>query len=144
MYSSSGAKTKTLTNAAGCDSVATLNLTITNTATKDITINACKNTIYKGVIYTKDTSITQKLAGVSTCDSIVTTHIHIDQGTASVPIIQKGQTLTANLVADSYQWLDCNNAKTNIPGATSASYTPPGAGSFAVAVKVGLCVDVSS
>jgi hypothetical protein len=143
IYTTSGANTKTLTNKAGCDSVATLNLTINNTITKDTTINACKSATYKGVTYTRDTTITQKFVSVSKCDSVVTAHIHIDQGTASILITQNGPILTANVVADSYQWLDCNNNNAKIPDATAAKFTASGPGSYAVAVKLGLCLDVS-
>jgi hypothetical protein len=142
-YTTSGAKTKTLINKTGCDSVATLNLTLNKTITKDTTISACKSATYKGVSYTRDTTITQTFVSVSKCDSVVTTHIHIDMGTASIPITQNGPTLTANVIADAYQWLDCNNNNVKIPGATSSKFTTSGAGNYAVTVKVGLCVDVS-
>ena len=44
----------------------------------------------------------------------------------------------------SYQWLDCNNGMSVIPGATGQTYTAAVNGSYAVEVTNGLCTDTSS
>lgn len=42
-----------------------------------------------------------------------------------------------------YQWLDCNNNFSAIPGATGQSFFPAGSGMYAVAITDGLCQDTS-
>ena len=47
--------------------------------------------------------------------------------------------LIANAVAPSYQWLDCDNDMSPIPGATAQTYTNPAGGYFAVEIINGDC-----
>ncbi len=143
-YKASGTYSDTLTSATGCDSLLTLNLTINKGVMKDTTIKACRSVTYNSVTYTSDTTITKTLQNYLKCDSVVTIHIRIEKGIASVPVSQNGPVLTANVAADSYQWLDCNKGNAPIAGATLATYTAPGAGSFAVSVKLGQCLDIST
>lgn len=42
-----------------------------------------------------------------------------------------------------YQWLDCDNNFTPIPGATNATYTPSANGDYALELTVNGCVDTS-
>jgi len=58
-------------------------------------------------------------------------------------VTQNGNTITANSVGSTYQWLDCDNGNTPIAGATSADYTATTNGSFAVEITNGSCVDSS-
>ena len=52
-------------------------------------------------------------------------------------------TLTANLTADSYQWIDCSHDFMPISGATDQSYTATNNGSYAVVLTLDGCVDTS-
>ena len=58
-------------------------------------------------------------------------------------VTQNGSTLTANNSTATYQWLDCDNGNTVIPGATNQSYTTAVPGSFAVIVT-DVCMDTSA
>ena len=49
-----------------------------------------------------------------------------------------------NTTADSYQWVDCNNANTPITGETNATITPTVNGSYAVMITEGSCTETSS
>jgi uncharacterized repeat protein (TIGR03803 family) len=55
-----------------------------------------------------------------------------------------GFNITANFVADSYQWLDCNNAFAPISGAILQSYTATANGNYAVLITQGNCSDTSA
>lgn len=57
---------------------------------------------------------------------------------------QVGNTLTANTSGSTYQWVDCNNGYSVIPGATTQSYTPSMIGDFAVIATSGDCSDTSA
>lgn len=60
-----------------------------------------------------------------------------------VGVTQNGQTLTADLVGATYQWLDCGNSYSVIMGETNQSYTPSITGNYAVEVTSGGCTDTS-
>lgn len=48
-------------------------------------------------------------------------------------------TLSANATGYNYQWVDCDNGNTPIAGATSQSFTPTSAGSYACVIDNGTC-----
>jgi hypothetical protein len=78
--------TFTLTNAAGCDSVVTLHLTITNTDHTDYTDVACDSYTWHGTTYTESGDYTSYQTNVSGCDSIVTLHLTIVESPALLAI----------------------------------------------------------
>ena len=55
-----------------------------------------------------------------------------------------GSMLTANQNGASYQWIDCGNGDTLIPGETSQSFTATQNGDYAVIITQGACVDTSN
>lgn len=54
-----------------------------------------------------------------------------------------GFTLSATATSVTYQWVDCNNGKQPITGATAQTYTPTKNGSYAVILKNANCTDTS-
>ena len=94
---STNTPTFTLTNAAGCDSILTLNLTIkSSTAATDVQ-TACNNyTWIDGQTYTADTSTaTHTLRNAAGCDSVVTLNLTINRSS-------RGD--TAATVCDRFNW----------------------------------------
>jgi hypothetical protein len=100
-YTQSGTYTAVLTNAAGCDSTITLNLTLHQATTGSETITQCKN--YKwaanGQTYTQSGVYTATLKTVNGCDSVVTlnltilpTSIKTENATACVSYTWNGKT----------------------------------------------------
>jgi hypothetical protein len=55
-----------------------------------------------------------------------------------------GLTLTANVTADSYQWVDCDNGNSIIPGETNQSFTPSSTGNYSVMLTDNGCTTTSS
>jgi len=91
--------TWTLTNAAGCDSVVTLDLTIVDAyATTDV-VNACESyTWIDGITYTEsNNTATMTLASTAGCDSVVTLDLTISQPNAGTDVVT---------ACDSYTWID--------------------------------------
>jgi len=91
--------TWTLTNAAGCDSVVTLNLSIHQPNTGMDEIEACDSyTWIDGVTYTEsNNSATHTLTNVFGCDSVVTLNLTILESNTGTDEIE---------ACDSYTWID--------------------------------------
>ena len=136
--------THTLTNAAGCDSVVTLNLTINSSNTSTDTQTACDSyTWIDGNTYTSsNNTATHTLTNAAGCDSVVTLNLtinNVDNG-----VTNSSPTLTANATSATYQWLDCNNNYAQISGETSQSFTATVNGNYAVEVTENNCTDTSA
>ena len=74
---SNNTATYVLTNAAGCDSVVTLNLTINREVRKDLNVQACDSYDWEGVHYTASTEVEKVYPLPNGCDSIVTLHLTV-------------------------------------------------------------------
>lgn len=79
-YTSSGSYTATLTNVYGCDSTATLNLTINNTTSGSESVSSCGNYTWSanGNTYTSSGAYSATLTGANGCDSIATLNLTIN------------------------------------------------------------------
>ena len=72
-YTTTGTYIVHLTNAAGADSAATLNLSVSAAAvTNNISLSGCGTVVYKGNSYNTSTVVSDVLKGYWGCDSIVT------------------------------------------------------------------------
>ncbi|MGV3610852.1 MAG: ELWxxDGT repeat protein [Fluviicola sp.] len=107
--SSTNTPTFILQNAAGCDSIITLNLTILSNNTIDIQ-TACNSYDWiDGNTYTSTTNTpTFVLQNAAGCDSIVTLNLTITHSTTGIDI---------QTACDSYDWIDGNTytSSTNTP-----------------------------
>ncbi len=142
--SSNNTATHTLTNAAGCDSVVTLNLTINYPNTSTDIITACGSyTWLDGIAYTSsNNTATHTLTNAAGCDSVVTLNLTIN--TVDVTVAEAGMTITANQLEAAYQWMDCSNSNAPITGETGRSYTAMGNGNYAVEITLNGCKDTSA
>ena len=82
-YSAAGTYTYHTTNAAGCDSITTLNLTIKNPSTSTTTITACSSYSWNGSTYTTSGNYTYNTTNNAGCDSIATLNLTINNVTTS-------------------------------------------------------------
>lgn len=141
---SNSTATFTLTNAAGCDSFVTLNLTIKNTTTGTDVITACDSyTWIDGNTYVaSNNAVTFTLTNASGCDSVVTLDLTINT-TPHSNVKQNGVTLTADAIGVSYQWLDCANSFTPIAGENNQVFAATANGNYAVEVSQNGCSDTS-
>tara|TARA_B100000508_G_scaffold140085_1_gene139931 strand:- start:12633 stop:14204 length:1572 start_codon:yes stop_codon:yes gene_type:complete len=99
-YTSSGVYTDTIPNAAGCDSIISIDLTILN-STASITESACETyTVPSGdESYTTSGTYNDTIPNSAGCDSIITIDLTINQTSQSTT------TITA---CGSYEWTDGN------------------------------------
>ncbi len=85
-YSTAGVHSVTLTSAAGCDSVATLNLTIYPVASSNTIAGICSNQLpytWNGQSYSTAGSYSVTLSTVAGCDSVATLQLNILPTTSS-------------------------------------------------------------
>lgn len=54
-----------------------------------------------------------------------------------------GNTMSADLAGNTYQWLDCDNNQEPVSGATSQTFSPAQSGNFAVQVTTNDCISIS-
>ncbi|ULQ54676.1 SBBP repeat-containing protein [Flavihumibacter fluvii] len=79
-YTASGRYTQTLLNAAGCDSIITLNLTVVNPM-DTVSVTACNAYNWHGRNFTESGYYTDTLKAVSGCDSIITLDLSVGKTT---------------------------------------------------------------
>ncbi|ALO16499.1 hypothetical protein L21SP5_02879 [Salinivirga cyanobacteriivorans] len=140
---SNNTATYTLTNAEGCDSVVTFDLTINHSVTSVDTHVACDSfTWIDGNTYTEsNNTATYTLSTTAGCDSVVTLDLTISDVDATVSV--NGFVITANATGATYQWLDCDDNYTAISGETGQSFTATANGNYAVEVTQNGCTDTS-
>lgn len=104
-------------------------------------ITACGSYTFNGITYTSDNNTaTDTLINAAGCDSIVTLDLTIT--TVDVSISQNEDTVFANAVGASYQWLDCSD-NSEISGETNQSFVATQTGDYAVIVTENGCADTS-
>ena len=143
-YTASGIYNDTITNAAGCDSVITIDLTISGSTTAFHVVSACDSyTVPSGSItYFANGIFNDTIPNSNGCDSIMTfalTVYTLDQ-TLSNPSPTE---LSSNEAGATYQWLDCDNGYSTIAGETNQDFTATANGSYAVEISEHGCIDTS-
>jgi hypothetical protein len=86
-YSTSGVYSVTLANANGCDSVATLNLTINNTSSSVTNITICSNQtpyVWNGNNYNEAGTYSVTLSNENNCDSVAALNLTIINTSSSI------------------------------------------------------------
>ncbi|MBR9833479.1 T9SS type A sorting domain-containing protein, partial [bacterium] len=143
-YTATGLYNDTIQNAAGCDSVITLNLTINNATSSATNVTACDTYTWaqNSMTYTATGLYNDTIQNAAGCDSVITLNLTIDS--VDYTITQNNAVLTANQAGATYQWIDCTNGDTAITGATSQSYTAIINGNYAVVVTLNSCSDTSA
>ncbi|MFT6923492.1 MAG: hypothetical protein ACJA1C_002507 [Crocinitomicaceae bacterium] len=141
--SSNTIATQTYTNAAGCDSTVTLDLTINNSSASTDVQTACDSYVWiDGNTYTSNNnSAAQTLTNAAGCDSIVILDLTIN--TVNISTTTTGVTITSDAVGVAYQWIDCSDYS-EIIGETNQSFTATINGDYAVIVTENGCSDTST
>ncbi len=113
-YTASGAYTFVTTNSEGCDSTATLNLTITNsTLGPTQSVTGCGSATLNGDTWTVSGVYTQVLTNAAGCDSTMTVAVTINEATTSS---------TDESTCGSYIWSE-NGQYYNQTGTYSETYS---------------------
>lgn len=90
---------------------------------------------------TESGTYTETFQTIHGCDSTVTLTLTVK--TVNTEVVQDGNTLIAQALDASYQWLDCDNGFAPIVGETSQTFTPLINGNYAVEVSEEGCADTS-
>jgi hypothetical protein len=140
----SGVYNDTIINAAGCDSIILINLVIKKSSDTTISKTVCNNFTSPSGKYLWNTSGIYKdtVTKSNGCDSFITINLTVNKVTDKSTSIN-GITISANNTLGTYQWLNCINGYSIIPGETNISYTPIANGSYAVKITENNCVDTS-
>lgn len=141
-----GTYTETISNAAGCDSVITLNLAVNAPSSSTQSLTLCASSYqFGGQTLSTSGTYTQTIPNAAGCDSVITLNLTLN-APISATVSVSGTTLTATSTptAVSYQWFDCGTM-TPITGANSATFNPTANGSYGVvAVSANGCADTSA
>lgn len=95
-YTSSGTYTQLLTNAAGCDSTITLNLTVNTDTDSTITTVACDSYTLNSTTYTSSGTYTQTLVNATGCDSTITLNLTVHFSSTNTITATACETYTLN------------------------------------------------
>ncbi|MGB3228169.1 MAG: T9SS type A sorting domain-containing protein [Saprospiraceae bacterium] len=128
--------------AVGCDSNTTLNLIINNGSDTMIQKRACELFGFNDQVYTVSGKFYQKLRNSHGCDSLIEINLIIVNVDTNVSNLQN--TLIALDSVATYQWLDCNDNFSIIPGAIQKTFTPFKDGSYAVILNSPPCIDTTT
>lgn len=141
---SDGTYHDTIPNYAGCDSILTIHLTLSNDSYNTINPDACDSFTSPSGNYTwyNSGNYYDTIPNTSGCDSIFTINLTVYNIDTSITFT--GGVLTANAASASYQWLDCGNGYSIITGETNQSFTPLVNGDYAVQIMQSICMDTSS
>ena len=83
-YSATGIYVANLQTVDGCDSTATLDLTITNSSSSTETVSACDSYTWNGLTFTTSGNQTQTLTNSVGCDSVANLVLTINSSTSSL------------------------------------------------------------
>jgi hypothetical protein len=142
-YTQSGTYTYTTTNAVGCDSTATLVLTVNNSTTSSTTQEACGTYTWNGQTYTQSGTYTYNTTNTAGCDSTATLILTIN-AIPTATVTDNGDGTGTASTGSTYQWIDCatNSA---ITGATQQTFSPTETGEYSVVVtNASGCSDTST
>ncbi len=95
-----------------------------------------------GNIWTTSKQYTDVLQSKTGCDSILKIDLTIIPFDKSCQVSRN--VITARQAGATYQWLDCTNGYSLIPGATKQSFVSQNNGDFAVIISTPSCTDTSS
>ncbi|NVK27563.1 MAG: T9SS type A sorting domain-containing protein [Flavobacteriia bacterium] len=128
----------------GCDTLYNLHLTVSSADTAIQIIVSCEPyTWIDGITYTTTTdTASYSYLNQAGCDSTVLLEFYLNAPDTSVS--QVDSVLTSNDLFADYQWVDCSNGNTIIPGETNQTFTASSNGQYAVIVNRGSCYDTSA
>ena len=139
IWTESGIYFDFLTNRYGCDSIITIDLTINNSNSIELTETACDSYDFAGETLTSSGFYYDTLANISGCDSIVVLDLTI-QDSPDNNITAVGPELSTTATSGTFEWINCDN---NAVLGTSSTYTATVSGDYSVVVTDGVCIDTA-
>lgn len=132
----------------GCDSLITVNLTITTQPASYDTVVACNSyTSPGGTVYSTngDYTITEVVPSqvCSGVDSTINIELTLIDEISTAIVVFSGVILVQQSGAN-YQWLDCDAGFAPIPGAIEQDFLPASDGNYACQISIGSCSDTTN
>ncbi|MDX2284133.1 MAG: DNRLRE domain-containing protein [Bacteroidia bacterium] len=143
----SGTYTSSFTSALGCDSTVVLQVSAVPVLTLELNTTICRGDTlaFGSLLLTQPGTYTQTFDAQQGCDTLVTMNLQVTVIDTTVTVIPNFPiSLQAQALNATYQWLDCADNFSPIPGETNPAFTPSASGSYAVAITQGNCTDTSS
>lgn len=144
LFTNSGIVNDTISNAAGCDSILVIDLTVEQSSTASIVENVCGSyTGPSGMVFTQSGMVTDVIPNAAGCDSTIS--IDLTVNTVNIGVSATDSSLQADAMDATYQWLDCEANQAPIAGATMAEFVidDNDIRQLAVVVTQNGCVDTS-
>jgi hypothetical protein len=119
------------------------NITLRGVPVEGVDVVVCEEDeyTYEGEVYPVPGDHLVEIPGVMDCGHVRL--LRLRQAVADTTVQQTGPVLEAMETNATYQWLDCNDEFTPMPGATDAVFIPESDGNYAVGIEVEGCVFVS-
>ncbi|MDC3253081.1 T9SS type A sorting domain-containing protein [Crocinitomicaceae bacterium] len=128
----------------GCDSIVTLDLTITSASTSTTIETTCSPYTWNGTDYISSGTYTWTGQNHLGCDSTATLDLTINTvSDITTTIGSNNVTITANNSNASYQWVDCDSNFAIILNETDSEFTALENGNYAVQLTENGCVDTT-
>lgn len=144
VWTSSGIYEDTLQNAAGCDSILLIDLTIGTPSVSSITAAACEAYLSPSGNHEWTVSgiYADTLTNMAGCDSVLNIDLTIASFDTTITRLSNTE-LLANMSGVTYQWMDCSSGLA-IPGETNQLFNASSSGSYAVMISDNGCSDTSA
>ena len=129
-----------------CPGTSSVDININEIYFVSVSVEICEDETYQfgpNLLDSSDVGMHIELfQSVTNCDSTV--NLTLSTTTVDTSVTLTGTTLMANGAGQTYQWVDCDNGNSGIPGETNQSFSPAVDGNFAVIVSDGNCSKMSS
>lgn len=108
-----------------------------------LNIDTCGSITINNITYESSGTYYQNINRNNACDSILAISVKIVSINDTIRRDSLGLMVEED-AADSYQWVDCNNADLPISGANQARFSPTQSGSYAVRINKENCTQIST
>lgn len=140
-WTTTGTYLDTMLNLSGCDSLITVELYVKHSIFDTINHVLCPNDTFvthdgQHFPYTGNYTLVYPLS--NGCDSIIQLNLTF-QPTYANAVPLNGGLAASNVIADTYQWIDCDNNNVPIAQATGYTYQPTSSGNYAVITTTNGC-----
>lgn len=145
IWTSSGKYIDTIPNFTGCDSIISIDLTVTESSYSELTVTSCFSfTSPGGKVWTESAVFTDTITNAVGCDSIIAFDLTITS--LDTGVVQNENVLMASASSPTadYQWLDCNNGYSVIEGESNPDFSVAETGSYAIEITDSGCIDTSA
>jgi hypothetical protein len=133
-----------IASAAGCYDTIEHVLYVSQKWHQDVYDSIClgEQYLFDGLVLTSPGTYTSHHTAISGCDSVTKLHLHVDTFFVSFAVF--GDSAVASTGAVTWQWLNCDQNMSPVPGATNHYYLPDQSGNYTVIASNSMCTDTAA